>query len=326
MNSLHPRLLGSLKAMLVKHYRSGMMLDTLTFDKVHTNDPVIMVLEYVDVLESAIPPPNGDDVWWLLLPPSVSFKPEPKPKAASEVEEGSSSEPSPSSSQPEQAREPSPAAETSGIQEDDDERIISPLWYNYNSHYSPVPMVNLNASDAGNGRSTRTRPDRKGKKQAERDKGIEIITPAMKKAKKKIEHIDVDDKEDDSQVQPSQTLGDTEVEETLTSASKVCKACKAHGSQYVWSPGAVNKKQACRPCTLAKTRCKVEGLPDIRRPRGKGSRSGGVGKISGMLSTINDCVAWLEKTVEEYEEEKQVLISRISALEKEVKRLKNQNA
>ncbi|KAG6374931.1 hypothetical protein JVT61DRAFT_3680 [Boletus reticuloceps] len=58
---------------------------------------------FVDIPEHAIPPPNGDDVWWLLLPPSVSFKPEPKPKAASEVEEGSSSEPGPRSSRLEQA-------------------------------------------------------------------------------------------------------------------------------------------------------------------------------------------------------------------------------
>ncbi|KAG6370115.1 hypothetical protein JVT61DRAFT_12411 [Boletus reticuloceps] len=185
-------------------------------------------------------------------------------------------------------------------------------------------MADSNVSDAGNAGDTGTRVDRKGKKRAQTEEEIDISSPAKKKPKNKIERIDVDE-ENDSQAGPSQTPEATKAEEepeASTSASKVCEACKARGSECEWGPGTVNKKRACLPCTLAKTRCKVEGLPDIRRPRGKGSRSVGVGDKIDIFATINERVALLEKTAEENQEEKKEMVTRISELEEEVKRLK----
>ncbi|KAF8119136.1 hypothetical protein EV363DRAFT_1306183 [Boletus edulis] len=291
-NSPHPRLLGSLKAMLGRHYRSGMTLDTLSFDQVRADDPAITGSEYVEVPASSVPRPNGDDNWWLLLPPSASFK--------AESTEGSSA-PVPSASGLEVSRPPSAAGETAGSKEDD------------------VPMADSNLSDAGNAGDTGTRVDRKGKKRAQIDDVIHISSPATKRPKNSINV----DEGNDSQAGPSQTpeaMKAEEQPEASTSASKVCDACKARGSECVW--GTVNKKRACLPCTSAKTRCKVEGLPDIRRPRGKGSRSVGVGEKMEILATIKERVARLEKTVEEREEEKQKMVTRISELEEEVKRLK----
>lgn len=68
----HPRLLGSLRAMLTRHYRGGMTMETLSFDKVRADDPSIAGDEdkYVDFPADALPEPTGSGFWWHVLPPS----------------------------------------------------------------------------------------------------------------------------------------------------------------------------------------------------------------------------------------------------------------
>ncbi|KAF8432123.1 hypothetical protein L210DRAFT_3507609 [Boletus edulis BED1] len=57
-----PRLLGSLHSMLPQHYRSGTTLDTLCFDEVHADDPLVTSSGYLDV-HTALPKLEGDDFW-----------------------------------------------------------------------------------------------------------------------------------------------------------------------------------------------------------------------------------------------------------------------
>ncbi|KAF8119137.1 hypothetical protein EV363DRAFT_1203395 [Boletus edulis] len=64
----HPRLLGSLRRMLSQHYRSGTTLDTLRFDEVRADDPLVTDPGYLDV-HTALPKLEGDDFWWNALPP-----------------------------------------------------------------------------------------------------------------------------------------------------------------------------------------------------------------------------------------------------------------
>ena len=66
----HPRLLGSLKVMLARHYRSGMTVDTLSFDEVLANDQSVTGPEYVDVPVDGLPELKGSNFWWQRLPAS----------------------------------------------------------------------------------------------------------------------------------------------------------------------------------------------------------------------------------------------------------------
>ena len=49
MTSPHPKLLGSLKVMLARHYRSGMTVDTHSFNEVPASDQSVTGPEYVDI-------------------------------------------------------------------------------------------------------------------------------------------------------------------------------------------------------------------------------------------------------------------------------------
>ncbi|KAF8141782.1 hypothetical protein EV363DRAFT_1392210 [Boletus edulis] len=63
-----PRLLGSLHHMLSQHYRSGTTSDTLCFDKVRADNPLVTSPSYLDV-HTALPKLEEDDFWWKALPP-----------------------------------------------------------------------------------------------------------------------------------------------------------------------------------------------------------------------------------------------------------------
>lgn len=69
-SSPHPRLLGSLKWMLVSHYRHGMTVDTLHFKDVHAEDPSIEGSGYIDIPGDGLPELKGANFGWQLLPPS----------------------------------------------------------------------------------------------------------------------------------------------------------------------------------------------------------------------------------------------------------------
>ncbi|KAN0090968.1 hypothetical protein V8E55_004534 [Tylopilus felleus] len=67
-SSPHPKLIGSLVAMLYRHYSGGIGLDTLCFEEVRENNPSTMGPEYVDVSVDALPPLEEVDTWWKVLP------------------------------------------------------------------------------------------------------------------------------------------------------------------------------------------------------------------------------------------------------------------
>ncbi|KAG9309166.1 hypothetical protein JVU11DRAFT_10877 [Chiua virens] len=94
-SSPHPKLLGSLKEMLYVHYTSGIEADTLRFEEVRADDPLVSGPEYVEVPEEQLPVLQGD-LWWMALPPSVSLKEVPAPSSLvplDSVAQGSSSQP-----------------------------------------------------------------------------------------------------------------------------------------------------------------------------------------------------------------------------------------
>lgn len=80
-SSPHPRILGSLRRMLGRHYKTGMSMDTLVFSDVRDDDPMITDPYYVDIPVDQLPDLNGSDFWWNVLPPSVtlSVPEEPRP-------------------------------------------------------------------------------------------------------------------------------------------------------------------------------------------------------------------------------------------------------
>ncbi|KAF8432124.1 hypothetical protein L210DRAFT_3507610 [Boletus edulis BED1] len=89
---------------------------------------------------------------------------------------------------------------------------------------------------------------------------------------------------------------------------EVCNACKARDLECMWSPSAVDKKHVYQPCTLEKTHCKVEGFPDIHCPREKAPAS----QSAGVLATITEHVALLEKNADMNEKKKQRMLHRIA--------------
>lgn len=70
MSSPHPRLLGSLGAMLFRHYSGGMGIDTLCFDQVSSDDPSVTGPGYVDIPAGALPNLEGAGEWWKVPPAS----------------------------------------------------------------------------------------------------------------------------------------------------------------------------------------------------------------------------------------------------------------
>ena len=58
-SSPYPRLLESLKAMLLHHYRSGMTMNMLPFDEVHSDNPAITSPDYIDILADILPELKG---------------------------------------------------------------------------------------------------------------------------------------------------------------------------------------------------------------------------------------------------------------------------
>lgn len=68
--SPHPRLLGSLRRVLLDHYKSGMVLATLDFGQVAWDDALVTEDCYVNVPQYVLPEPVGEDLWWQKLPPS----------------------------------------------------------------------------------------------------------------------------------------------------------------------------------------------------------------------------------------------------------------
>ncbi|KAG9309154.1 hypothetical protein JVU11DRAFT_10864 [Chiua virens] len=79
-SSPHPKLLGSLKEMLYVHYTSGIEADTLRFEGIRADDPSVSGPEYVDVPEEQLPALQGD-LWWTMLPLSVSLEEAPPPSS-----------------------------------------------------------------------------------------------------------------------------------------------------------------------------------------------------------------------------------------------------
>ncbi|KAF8449188.1 hypothetical protein L210DRAFT_3500700 [Boletus edulis BED1] len=55
------------------HYRSGTTSDTLCFDKVRANNPLVTGPSYLDV-HTALPKLEEDDFWWKALPPYVTLR------------------------------------------------------------------------------------------------------------------------------------------------------------------------------------------------------------------------------------------------------------
>jgi hypothetical protein len=63
--------MGSAIRVLLEHYCTGMVLDTLDFSEVQWDD--VLVAEddcYVDIPRDLLPEPAGEDLWWQKLPPS----------------------------------------------------------------------------------------------------------------------------------------------------------------------------------------------------------------------------------------------------------------
>ncbi|KAF8545541.1 hypothetical protein OG21DRAFT_1528421, partial [Imleria badia] len=68
--SPQPRLLGSLRNMLFWHYCKGRTAETLSFNKVSTDNSFIMEPEYMELPENSLPGLEGVDMWWKVPPPS----------------------------------------------------------------------------------------------------------------------------------------------------------------------------------------------------------------------------------------------------------------
>ena len=45
--------------MLLHHYRSGMTMNMLSFDEVHSDNPAITSLDYIDILADILPELKG---------------------------------------------------------------------------------------------------------------------------------------------------------------------------------------------------------------------------------------------------------------------------
>ena len=63
--------MGSARRVLLHHYRSGMVLDTLNFGEVQWDDVLVAGDDcYIDIPWDVLPEPVGEDLWWQKLPPS----------------------------------------------------------------------------------------------------------------------------------------------------------------------------------------------------------------------------------------------------------------
>ena len=71
--SPQPRLLGSLRAMLLKHFSGGVGMETLRFHNVREDDPSVTGPNYVDVPADSLPELEGANMWWKVPPPSGEF-------------------------------------------------------------------------------------------------------------------------------------------------------------------------------------------------------------------------------------------------------------
>jgi hypothetical protein len=59
--------------MLLLHFSGGMILDTLDFALVRSDDPLVTKEHYLDIPPDALPEQIGDNPWWQVLPPSGNF-------------------------------------------------------------------------------------------------------------------------------------------------------------------------------------------------------------------------------------------------------------
>ncbi|KAI9453882.1 hypothetical protein HD554DRAFT_2179246 [Boletus coccyginus] len=284
----HPKLLGSLKGMLGNHHRNGMGVDTLLFDAVRADDPSVSGEEYVDVPSGSFPKVNGADLWWQDLPPEVSLQVDTPPTVPSQVEGQSSNAPVQGSSGLKlklKRAQSSVAARETAVRTDGGELILAEfdvhdatLDGNVALTVTTGPAASQGPSHAYNGsESMGPAGGRNGNTRAPEDEGSGLREKKRKKFKSR-EFVDTDEDEDDVRVGPSKRSGTKRKVRVVSPeasgdlegvGSRVCDACKTRGSECSWISSAKNSKRACQACVSAKTRCQVEGLPAIRRPRGK---------------------------------------------------------
>ncbi|KAG8218054.1 hypothetical protein J3R82DRAFT_6300 [Butyriboletus roseoflavus] len=62
------------KTVLCLYYYSAMQISTFDIDEVQSDDPSLLGDDCVDLPLDALPDLTGDDLWWTVVPPSVSLK------------------------------------------------------------------------------------------------------------------------------------------------------------------------------------------------------------------------------------------------------------
>lgn len=85
IDSPYPKLLGNLCDMLYHYFGRGMTVDMLDFTGVQTQSYDSSGVEYIDFPLDELPEPMGDDLWWKVLPSSVSLRVTPPPPASSHM-------------------------------------------------------------------------------------------------------------------------------------------------------------------------------------------------------------------------------------------------
>ncbi|KAG8220398.1 hypothetical protein J3R82DRAFT_3380 [Butyriboletus roseoflavus] len=69
-----PTFLMRVKTVLCLYYYSAMQISTFDIDEVQSDDPSLLGDDCVDLPLDALPDLMGDDLWWTVVPPSVSLK------------------------------------------------------------------------------------------------------------------------------------------------------------------------------------------------------------------------------------------------------------
>ncbi|KAF8134209.1 hypothetical protein EV363DRAFT_1160616 [Boletus edulis] len=300
VGSPHPRLLGSLGAMLLRHYSGGMTVDTLRFDEVSADDPSVTGPEYVDLLVDALPELKGD-MWWKVPPLSANFR-----ISATSSKESSSG----------------PAEDAAGRKKSSGEPAIrqvekeSNMESQHATGHKSVSRVPLDAKNTG------TVPTTKRKKATQ-------AAPPNKKKKVKVRSTRLvpSDEEDEMEIVagPSTGLSRTAKGKAKAEApggpeaAKICDSCRSRGTKCVWprkleTSASANEKRAWKFA--------------IRPPRGKSARSGNEPQqdaavdMSQLVSGLRDRLGDMEQKCAGDAEENERLVTRINNLELQVTQLK----
>ncbi|KAN0094297.1 hypothetical protein V8E55_002584 [Tylopilus felleus] len=326
LSSPHPKLIGSLAAMLLRHYSGGMELDTLCFEDVRADDPSTIGPEYVDVSGDALPTLEGVDTWWKVLPSEVGLRantPLQSSKVPSEIVEESSN--CTSRSRRSELKLKSKVNRNAGGQQPESGKPSR------DAAKSRLSVRFSDQNDSGTTRASGTSrilTHSKGRKRIAEDDDDD--SPPLQKRKKFKSKKFVESDEDDVQSHPVPNKGKARMlqDPEVLEVEKVCDGCKTRGSKCEWpSQTKSSDKRACAACVSLKTRCEIMGEFQIRRPRGKAAVTrqptsrGEVDELRELINEMSTRVAEMERQQAEEREGSRRLVAQAHNLQVQVEHL-----